>query len=60
VTDRPTVSCQVTLTGAIHASCHALNHCIQLSNFPQPFKEAKVKTVSKRYKDPKFPQNLVR
>jgi hypothetical protein len=34
------------------------NHCIRLSHFPNPWKEAKVITLPKPGKDPKFPQNL--
>jgi hypothetical protein len=35
-----------------------LNHCIRLSHFPKSWKEAKVITLQKPGKDPKFPQNL--
>jgi hypothetical protein len=34
------------------------NHCLPLSHFPKPWKEAKVTTLPKPGKDPKFPQNL--
>jgi hypothetical protein len=37
---------------------HLFNHCLQLSHFPKPWKEAKVITLMKRGKDPKFPLNL--
>jgi hypothetical protein len=37
---------------------HLLNHCLRLSHFPNPWKEAKVITLPKPGKDPKFPQNL--
>jgi hypothetical protein len=33
------------------------NHCLQLSHFPKPWKEANVITLVKPGKDPKFPQN---
>jgi hypothetical protein len=33
-------------------------HCTSLSHFPNSLKEAKVITVPKHGKDPKFPQNL--
>jgi hypothetical protein len=35
-----------------------INHCIWLSHFPTPWKEAKVVALPKPGKDPKFPQNL--
>jgi hypothetical protein len=35
-----------------------INHCIRLSHFPAPWKEAKVIALPKPGKDPKFPQNL--
>jgi hypothetical protein len=34
------------------------NHCIRLQHFPTSWKEAKVVTLPKPGKDPKFPQNL--
>jgi hypothetical protein len=34
------------------------NHCLRLSHFPKPWKEAKVTALLKPAKDPKFPQNL--
>jgi hypothetical protein len=37
---------------------HFFNHCIRLSHFPNTWKEAKVITLSKPGKDPKFPPNL--
>jgi hypothetical protein len=37
---------------------HSFNHCLRLSHFPNPWKEAKVITLAKPGKDPKFPQNL--
>jgi hypothetical protein len=37
---------------------HLINHCIRLSHFPTPRKEAKVVALPKPGKDPKFPQNL--
>jgi hypothetical protein len=37
---------------------HLLNHCLWLSHFPKPLKQAKVITLPKQSKDPKFPQNL--
>jgi hypothetical protein len=37
---------------------HVINHCIRLSHFPTPWKEAKVIALPKPGKDPKFPQNL--
>jgi hypothetical protein len=37
---------------------HLFNHCLQLFHFPKPWKEAKVITLLKPGKDPKFPQNL--
>jgi hypothetical protein len=37
---------------------HLINHCIRLSHFPTPLKEAKVVALPKPGKDPKFPQNL--
>jgi hypothetical protein len=37
---------------------HLINHCIRLSHFPSSWKEAKVVTLPKPGKYPKFPQNL--
>jgi hypothetical protein len=37
---------------------HLINHCIRLSHFPAPWKEAKVIALLEPGKDPKFPQNL--
>jgi hypothetical protein len=37
---------------------HLINHCLRLSHFPNPWKEAKTITLPKPGKDPKFPQNL--
>jgi hypothetical protein len=37
---------------------HLINHCIWLSHFPTPWKEAKVIALPKPGKDPKLPQNL--
>jgi hypothetical protein len=37
---------------------HLFNHSLRLSHFPNPWKEAKVITLPKPGKDPKFPQNL--
>jgi hypothetical protein len=37
---------------------HLFNHCLRLSYLPKPWKEAKVITLPKPGKDPKFPQNL--
>jgi hypothetical protein len=37
---------------------HLINHCILLSHFPTPWKEAKVIALPKPGKDTKFPQNL--
>jgi hypothetical protein len=34
------------------------NHCLRLPHFPNPWKEAKLITLPKPGKDPKFPQNL--
>jgi hypothetical protein len=36
---------------------HLVNHCLRLSHFPKPWKEANI-TLPKPGKDPKFPQNL--
>jgi hypothetical protein len=37
---------------------HLFNHCIRLSQFSESWKEAKLITLPKPGKDPKFPQNL--
>jgi hypothetical protein len=37
---------------------HLFNHCVRLSHFPKPWKEAKFITLPKPGKDLKFPQNL--
>jgi hypothetical protein len=37
---------------------HLFNHCLLLSNFSKPWKEAKVITLPKPGNDPKFPKNL--
>jgi hypothetical protein len=37
---------------------HLINHCLRLSHFPNSWKEAKVITIPKPGKDPKFPQNV--
>jgi hypothetical protein len=37
---------------------HLINHCLRMSHFPTSWKEAKVATLPKPGKDPKFPQNL--
>jgi hypothetical protein len=37
---------------------HLFNHCLRLSHFPNPWKEAKIITLPKLGKDLKFPQNL--
>jgi hypothetical protein len=37
---------------------HLYNHCLKLSYFPNTWKEAKIITLPKTGKDPKFPQNL--
>jgi hypothetical protein len=37
---------------------HLINHCLQLSCFPTPWKDAKIITLPKPGKDSKFPQNL--
>jgi hypothetical protein len=37
---------------------HLFNHCLWLSHFPKSWKEAKVITLLKPGKDPKFPHNL--
>jgi hypothetical protein len=37
---------------------HLFNHCLRLSHFPNPWKEAKEITLPKPGKDPKFSQNL--
>jgi hypothetical protein len=37
---------------------HLFNNCVRLSYFPSSWKEAKVITLPKAGKDPKFPQNL--
>jgi hypothetical protein len=35
-----------------------INHCLRLSHFPTPLKDAKIITLSKPGKDSKFPHNL--
>jgi hypothetical protein len=35
------------------------NHCLRLAHFPLSWKEAKIITLPKTGKDPKFPQNLL-
>jgi hypothetical protein len=37
---------------------HLFNQCLRLANFPQSWKEAKIITLPKTSRDPKFPQNL--
>jgi hypothetical protein len=37
---------------------HLFNHCLQLGDFPEPWKEAKIITLPKPGKDPKFLQYL--
>jgi hypothetical protein len=37
---------------------HLFNHCLRLSYFSKPWKEAKFITLPKPGKDPKFPQKL--
>jgi hypothetical protein len=37
---------------------HLFNHCLWLSHFPKPWKEAKFITLLIPSKDPKLPQNL--
>jgi hypothetical protein len=37
---------------------HLFNHCLRLSHFPKPWKEAKFIMLPKPGMDPKFPQNL--
>jgi hypothetical protein len=37
---------------------HLFNHCFRLAHFPKSWKEAKIITLPKPGKDPKFPQNL--
>jgi hypothetical protein len=37
---------------------HLFNQCLRLSHLPKPWKEAKVITLPKPGKDPKFPQNV--
>jgi hypothetical protein len=37
---------------------HLINHCLLLSQFPEPWKEAKVITLPRPGKDPTFPKNL--
>jgi hypothetical protein len=38
---------------------HLFNHCFRLSHFPKPLMEAKVITLPKPGKDPRFHQNLI-
>jgi hypothetical protein len=37
---------------------HLFNHCLRLSHFPNSWKVAKIKTLPKPSKDPKFSQNV--
>jgi hypothetical protein len=37
---------------------HLFNHCLRMSHFPKPWKEAKVIMLPKLGRDAKFPQNL--
>jgi hypothetical protein len=37
---------------------HLFKHCLRLSHFPNPWKEAKVITLPKPDRDPRFPQFL--
>jgi hypothetical protein len=37
---------------------HLFNHCFTLSPFPDSWKEAKIISLPKPGKDPKFPKNL--
>jgi hypothetical protein len=37
---------------------HLFNHFFRVSHFPNPWKEATVRTLPKPGRDPKFPQNL--
>jgi hypothetical protein len=39
---------------------HLIIHCLPLSHFPNPWKEAKIITLPKPGKDPKSPQNFRR
>jgi hypothetical protein len=50
---------QVNASGTFQGDLTNLfNHCLRLSHFPNPWKEAKVITLPKTGKHPKFPQNL--
>jgi hypothetical protein len=57
-TDRLIVSHNVTLTLVQQYLTHLFNLCLRLSHFPNSWKEAKIITLPKPVKDPKFPQNL--
>jgi hypothetical protein len=47
-----------TFQDDLWSTWHLFNHCLRLAHFPQSWKEAKIITVPKTDKDPKFPQNL--